>query len=133
MKIEERLIELQTNLKGFEGNNSEEAAYYTMLIELCKELKHLLQLIDEYKLHLGLRKQIIASEPEGKEIITAICEVLENESYQSFALVKNKKMYEVLDECMADLDDWIESLNEDIEAQGVTLPYIEAWDIGLFF
>ena len=32
---------------------------------------------------------------------------------------------------MADLDDWIEAVNE-MEMDD-TLPYLEAWDIGVFF
>ncbi|MBE6022292.1 MAG: hypothetical protein E7231_03535 [Cellulosilyticum sp.] len=108
--------------------NMENQVYYEMLSQVAAELIALEQKVEAIK-DQNISK---AYKHQWMEIIGELCEILEVLEEQDLKMVKGKKTYEAIDEVIADLEDWIESINEEIGDEE-QLPYFESWDIGVFF
>ena len=132
MNYKERLIHIQEQFKVKKTTKQEEKDYDEMLIQLIDELLHLVNDVEEMNKIVQMKRQLSLYEDQWIGAMDEICESLEMLEQQSFGIVKGKKLYETFDEVMADLEDWIENINEVIEDKQ-PIPYIESWDIGLFF
>ena len=132
MNYKDKLIYIQERLKVKETTKQEEKDYYAMLIELIDELVQLINDVEQmYKMD-QMKVELNRYKGQWIEVIDEVCEYLEVLEEQTFALVKGKKLYESFDEVMADLEDWIENINEVIDNEH-PISYIESWDIGVFF
>ncbi|MBP3886381.1 MAG: hypothetical protein J6F30_01815 [Cellulosilyticum sp.] len=107
--------------------------YYEMLACFAKELAQLVSQVQALKEKPIIKNKLIPYDGQYLAIMDELCETLEILEEESFTLVRGKKIYEVVDEMVADLEDWIENVNEILEDEGVNMSYLEAWDIGVFF
>lgn len=133
MSIEERLEKLKMHFE-FHLKTDESADYPTMMQGVCQELLQLIEMVEHLmKENTLLKKQMNEEWNALQESIQQVCNQLEQADLQSFQLVKGKRYYELLDECMAEVDDCIDDLNEKLTVYHENIPYLESWDIGLFF
>ena len=132
MNYKEQLLNKQTYfLEKQRKAQAAEGSYYEMLSRVVNELIHLIERIEQLSTVSHLKAAFKPYEGQWFFIMDEICEALEVLATEAFGAIKGKKIYEEVDEVMADLDDWIEAVNE-MEMDD-TLPYLEAWDIGVFF
>lgn len=121
-KIQDKLLIVST----------EEEAVYRMLGELIKECYQLLSSIEEVAQQSSCQAIFLSELPEGEAIMEETLEILEECIGLPFKVLISQKMYETIEDQMADLDDWVETLNESLEESSCYFPYIESWDIGVF-
>lgn len=114
------------------GVTTEEKAVYHMLSELMKECHQLLSAIEKVAQTPSCQAIMLAELPEGEAIVEETLAILEESIELPFKLLISKKVYEAIEDQMADLDDWIETLNESLEPFSYSFPYIESWDMGVF-
>ena len=124
MYYQEVLLKQKAEFERQLSKQKEHHDYYEMLVTFTSALIQLSQQVQ------GLKNQLKAYECQWLNIMDELCESLQMFQEESFIVVKGKKIYETVDEVVADLEDWIETVNEHVEE---ALPYIEAWDIGVFF
>lgn len=130
----DQLEKLQAALAS--TNASEEIvnkAYYKMIGQVCKDLLKIEGLIRTLQDNKLLNQQVRPIYEMMESAISSFCELLFQPEYQDFMLVKRKKLYEDLDDQMAELEDCIEDLNELLVEHGMKVHPLESWDIGLFF
>lgn len=111
----------------------EEAGYYEMLEAVTDELLALGLQVEKIKEMPLTQSHFRGYEEAWNDIVAAISEALQSLEELSYKEVKGKKIFEEVDEVFADLEDWIEDLNEETFMQEHPLSYLEAWDIGFFF
>ena len=114
-------------------STGEETGYYEMLGAVTDELLALCLQVEKIKEMPLTQSRFKGYEEAWHEIISAISEALQSLEELSYKEVKGKKIFEEVDEVFADLEDWIEDLNEENFMQEHPLSYLEAWDIGFFF
>lgn len=110
-----------------------EALYYKMLEETIEALIALDARIEMLKQTPFTKAPFKPYEAEWEEIMVAIEEAFDLLVETPYKVVKGKRIYEDVDTIFADLEDWMESLNEEAFMEMEPLGYIENWDIGLFF
>lgn len=133
MNYQNILLEKVAQLESKATTQVQDGAYYEMLIQLAKELMDLVDQVETLKQETAIKNQLIALEGQWLETMDELCESFDILADESFGAVKGKKIYETVDEIIADLEDWIENVNEVLEDKGVNIAYLEAWDIGVFF
>lgn len=112
--------------------NEQEKTVYNMLSELAKEIQKLLVYMEEISKAPSCKGIVFNYQPQCQGIIEETLEILEEFTNMPFKELIGKKLYEVIEDQMADLDDWIETINEELEHTSKCFHYIEAWDIGVF-
>lgn len=132
MDYQERLLKQKEKLEAKLEIQSENQGYYTMLIDLASALAKFATEVERLKKSSSAKYILTANEHQWLDIMEELCESLQMLEEESLKVVKQKKLYEAVDEVIADLEDWIEMVNESIGAE-TPLAYIEAWDIGMFF
>lgn len=110
----------------------EEKAVYNMLSELIKECHQLFSTIEEAAKTPSYQEVLLAELTEGEALMEELLEILEECIELPFKVMMRQKVYETIEDQMADLDDWIETLNESLDQPSCYFPYIESWDIGVF-
>ena len=121
---------IQDKLQSIEKDG--EKSVYHMLGALIDECHQLLRKVEETA-QLSTYQEILLCElPEGEAIIEETLQILEESIDLPFKLLTSKKVYEMIEDQMADLDDWIETLNENLDETTYSFSYIESWDIGIF-
>ena len=129
-----KLAELENRIrdKMMDAANEREKLVYSMLSRLGKEIKQLLIDIEEVADDPSCKGVVLKYQTRCEEIIEETLETLEELIEMPFKVLIGKKLYEVIEDQMADLDDWIETINEALENTSKCFPYIEVWDIGVF-
>lgn len=112
--------------------NEQEKVIYNMLSGLAKEIQQLLVYMEEMSKEPACKGIVFNYQPQCQDIIEETLEILEELINMPFKVLIGKKIYEVIEDQMAELDDWIETINEELENTSRCFPYIEAWDIGVF-
>lgn len=125
--LEKRLYAKVTHAMG-----EEEKASYDMFGRLVKEMLQLVIRIEEMALHISCRPTVLKYQANCDDIIDETVEILEELIEMPFKVILGKKLYESIEDQMADLDDCIEIINEELVDDSKILPYIETWDIGIF-
>lgn len=122
-KIQGKLLTIETK---------QEKNVYVMLGKLMNECHELLNAVKKVAQTPSCQAIISSEFPEGESIVEETLAILEGITELPFKQLISKKVYETIEEQMADLDDWIETLNESLEHSSYSFPYIESWDIGVF-
>ena len=132
--LHEKLTQLDQKMyfKMMDTANEQEKSAYNMLSGVLKEIDQLLMDLEEVASNPSFKSIVLNHRSECEEIIEETLAILEEMSEMPFKSVIGKKFYEVFEGQMADLDDWIETINEALEYTSISFPYIEAWDIGIF-
>ncbi len=132
MNYQEELIRQKNKFQLQLTTTNDSQAYYEMLIHFTDEMIGLTQQIEQLKKDFSVRRQLKEYEHQWFDIMDELQESLQILELENLNSAKGKKLYETVDEIVADLEDWIESVNEYLEDKE-PLSYIEAWDIGVFF
>lgn len=134
--LEKQFHELQTQLiqKMVTLQEASEQAIYKMYDAFIKECQSQLIQLEEMKKET-LTKGIISNYEEEfyeliEEVVTQLNALLE---VPCAVMIRKKSYCEAMDDLIADLDDWIENVNEALDGKGTGFNYMEAWDIGVFF
>ncbi len=129
-----KLVRLENEMydKMIPAANEQEKLAYNMLNGLAKEMKQLLMDIEDVASDPSYKGVILKSQSQCEDIIEETVDILEEMIEMPFKALIGKKLYEVIEDQMADLDDWIETINEALEHTSKSFPYIEVWDIGIF-
>ena len=132
--LHEKLIQLNLKMhdKMVGAVNEQEKLAYNMLSGLVKEMNQLLMDIEEVVGNPSCKGIVLNHQNQCEEIIEDTLDILEEIIEMPFKAVIGKKLYEVIEDQMADLDDWIETINELLEHTSINFHYIEEWDIGIF-
>ena len=133
MEFHTQLLQKKGQFIEKSKDKPEEAPYYKMLEATIEELILLGTHIEKLKQNPFTKSSFNAYQGEWEEMMEAIGEAFDLLIEMPYKVVKAKKIYEDVDAVFADLEDWIESLNEESFMEIQPLGYIEAWDIGLFF
>ena len=133
MKYQDRLLNKVEQFNSRAGEGLEGQDYYEMLSSLTQELVDLERNMESLKQNPRIKNKLMPYEGQWLDLLEELCESLEVLEEQSYAVVKGKKIYESVDEIIADLEDWIECVNEVLEDEEINMSYLEAWDIGVFF
>lgn len=112
--------------------SEEEKASYDMLGRLTKEILQLVIRIEEMAHHISCRPTVLKYQAHLGDIIDETVSILDELIEMPFKIIVGKKLYESIEDQMADLDDCIEIINEELVDASKILPYIETWDIGIF-
>lgn len=131
----EKLAELENKMHDkmvHDAINEQEKMIYNMLCGLAKEIQQLLVYMEEILKEPSCKGIVFRYQPQCQDIIEETLEILEELTNMPFKVLIGKKFYEVIEDQMADLDDWIETINEELEDTAKCFPYIEVWDIGVF-
>ena len=131
----EKLAELENKMHDkmvHDAVNEQEKMIYNMLCGLAKEIQQLLVYMEEISKEPSCKGIVFRYQPQCQDIIEETLEILEELTNMPFKVLIGKKFYEVIEDQMADLDDWIETINEELEDTAKCFPYIEVWDIGVF-
>lgn len=121
--MENKLVLIKENLKLKATANENEELVYAMFADVAAECLLQLERMNQLKVNTS----------SGQIIIEEIMDSLESFIEMPYKLLISKKCYESFDELIADFEDWIENTNEFIEDNEKILPYMESWNIGLFF
>lgn len=122
-EMKNKLTSLEEQLRTKASIQANEEAVYTMFANVAGECT----------LQLQKMNQITDDTSAGEAILEEITDLLEQFVEMPYHLLISKKTYENFDEIMAELDDWVESINELIETHSEPFSYMEAWDLGVFF
>ena len=133
MEFSTQLLQKKEQLIEKSKDKPHEALYYKMLEATIEELISLGAHVEKLKENLFTKSSFKAYQSEWEEMMEEIGEALDLLIEMPYKVVKAKKIYEDVDAVFADLEDWIESLNEEAFMESEPLSYIENWDIGLFF
>lgn len=133
MEFSTQLLQKKEQLIEKSKDKPHEALYYKMLEATIEELISLGAHVEKLKENLFTKSSFKAYQSEWEEMMEEIGEALDLLIEMPYKVVKAKKIYEDVDAVFADLEDWIESLNEEAFMEMEPLSYIENWDIGLFF
>lgn len=133
MEFSVQLLQKKEKLIQNSKDKPEETPYYKMLEATIEELISLGAHVEKLKENLFTKSSFKAYQSEWEEMMEEIGEALDLLIEMPYKVVKAKKIYEDVDAVFADLEDWIESLNEEAFMEMEPLSYIENWDIGLFF
>ena len=124
----QKMIEHNMTIK-----QEQENPFYEMLLALSENLIKISQVAYE-AINAGRSKKLLQSKwDEMIRILDEIEETFEwivDQPYESLVM---KHIFESLEQSLADLDDLIEDINEELENKEKVIPYVEAWDIGFFF
>lgn len=113
------------------GGSSE---YIEMMAEVCQELIQLTTKVAHLmQAHDLLKKQIDEEWKALHQSLHQVVDLLEQTKDHAYEVVKGKRYYELIDDCMAEIDDCLDDLNEKLVCYHENIPYLESWDIGLFF
>ena len=107
--------------------------FYKMLLALSQNLIAISQLTCEI-IETDIQQGFL--QDEGEELLVLLEEVEEAFQWildQPLEKLVLKRVFEILEQPLADLDDVIEDINEYLEEQGKVIPYVENWDVGFFF
>lgn len=133
MEFSTQLLQKKEQLIEKSKDKPHEALYYKMLEATIEELISLGAHVEKLKENLFTKSSFKAYQSEWEEMMEEIGEALDLLIEMPYKVVEAKKIYEDVDAVFADLEDWIESLNEEAFMEMEPLSYIENWDIGLFF
>lgn len=133
MEFHTQLLQKKEQFIEKSKDKPEEASYYKMLEATIDELMALGAHVEKLKETPFTKSSFKAYQGEWEEIMEEIGETLDLLIEMPYKVVKAKKIYEDVDAVFADLEDWMESLNEEPFMEMEPLGYIENWDIGLFF
>lgn len=130
----EKLAELENKMNNqmMHTVNEQEKVIYNMLSGLAKEIQQLLVYMEEISKEPSCKGIVFNYQQQCQEIIEETLEILEEIINIPFKVLIGKKIYEMIEDQMAELDDWIETINEELDNTSRHFPYIEAWDIGVF-
>ena len=133
-QLQKKLVGLENKIydKIMHSVSEQEKIVYNMLSDLIKELQQLLMHINDMSNDSFYRSLLLSGHTQYEDIIEETLEILEELIEMPFKILIGKKLYVAIEDQMADLDDWIETINEEIEDASKVFPYIEAWDIGVF-
>lgn len=130
----EKLSVLENRLyaKVAHAISEEEKASYDMFGRLVKEMLQLVIRIEEMAHHISCRSTVLKYQAQCDDIMDETVGILEELIEMPFKVIVGKELYESIEDQMADLDDCIETINEELVDASKILPYIETWDIGIF-
>ncbi len=133
--LEERLDTLDNQLaQKMEQLEEKEKNICLMYESLIQNFRIQLQRFEALKEEGALKKIFNKHQDTFQGIMEEIIDFLEVLIKLPYKVLVGKKAYEEMDELIADLEDWIETINEDLEeVTNSKFAYIEAWDIGVFF
>ena len=131
MEFSVQLLQKKEKLIQNSKDKPEETPYYKMLEATIEELISLGAHVEKLKENLFTKSSFKAYQSEWEEMMEEIGEALDLLIEMPYKVVKAKKIYEDVDAVFADLEDWIESLNEEAFMEMEPLSYIENWDIRL--
>lgn len=133
--LEERLDTLDNQLaQKMEQLEEKEKNICLMYESLIQNFRIQLQTFESLKEESVLKKIFNKHQDTFQGIMEEIIDFLEVLIKLPYKVLVGKKVYEEMDELIADLEDWIETINEDLEEVAENqFTYIEAWDIGVFF
>lgn len=133
-QLSRKLVRLENKMqeKMIYAVSEQEKLVYDMLISLVKEIQYLLVQIEEMVADASYSGIVPNYQTQCEDIVEETLEILEEIMEVPFKVLIGKKLYEAIEDQMADLDDWIETINEALEGSPKILSYIEAWDIGAF-
>ncbi|WP_054743679.1 hypothetical protein [Cellulosilyticum ruminicola] len=124
------LKQLQEDIKVLKTKETSEL--YTILIQTGEEITKTIQQVIDFRKTMTFHKGLDALLEEVEEYVNDLHEIYTNVIESSSVTIRLKHLFEVLDEAMGGIDDFIESVNELFEEQGFNIDYIESWDIGFF-
>ena len=110
-------------------NNENQKDYIEMVESLLQEIQALITYYDEIA---SCELAAFRGKDELTQCLMQLIEDLEASLSMPIQILKKTRFYETIDEDLAEIDDWIEEMNECI-APARHLGYIESWDIGYFF
>lgn len=124
---------MQNSLEALRASFLGEDDYHQMMVALIDEMQQktekLQDLTKQATLPLGIKRLM----NEWQAFIDEFVEILTSWQTLDFMLIKKRRDYEALEALMAEVDDWIDEVNEALENCGGSLSYMEEWDIGIFF
>lgn len=124
---------MQNSLEALRASFLGEDDYLQMMVALIDEMQQktekLQDLTKQATLPLGIKRLM----NEWQAFIDEFVEILTSWQTIDFMLIKKRRDYEALEALMAEVDDWIDEVNEALENCGESLSYMEEWDIGIFF
>ena len=106
---------------------------YEMLFALCENLIKISQMTYEAINVDGNNKLLQNKWEEMIRILEEIEDIFEGILEQAYEKLVMRHVFESLEQCLADFDDLIEDINEELDDKEKVIPYVEAWDIGFFF
>lgn len=119
----EQIADLKQRLMQLEG---EEKQFFEVLIALSENIHRVTnELVNELG-EVG-HKEILEN-CEG--VVVGLMESVQEVSEMPYRVIKLKKIFEMLDDLVSEMDDLIEDANE-VVSNG--LSYIEDWDVAFFF
>ena len=124
----QKMIEHNMTIK-----QEQENPFYEMLFALSENLIKISQVAYE-AINAGRSKKLLQS--KWDEMIRILDEIEETFGWvidQPYEKLVMKHIFESLEQSLADLDDLIEDINEELDNKEKVIPYVEAWDIGFFF
>lgn len=133
-QLYEKLVGLENKMhdKMTHAINEQEKVVYEMLNGLAKEIQQLLVSMEKVSEEPPCKGIVFNYQRQCEEIIEKTLEILEELIDVPFKVLIGKRLYEVIEDQMADLDDWIETINEALVHTSKSFPYIEVWNIGVF-
>lgn len=133
--LEERLVTLDNQLAQKMAQLEEKEKNICLMYEsLIQTFRMQLQTFESLKEESTLKKIFNKHQDTFQGIMEEIVDFFEELMELPYKVLVGKKVYEEMDELIADLEDWIETINEELEeVTDSQFAYIEAWDIGVFF
>lgn len=128
-KINQQIQACLDKTKKQKESNENQSTYAQMIGDLLKEIQVLINHYNDIASH-----QLAAFRQKGELIhcLTQLVDDLEVSLNMEPEALKKTRFYETIDEDIAQIDDWIEEINECIAPEH-NFNYIESWDIGYFF
>ena len=126
-KEEKQSMNLLEKLNTLLTSDQEATNYHQMLRALTDEIKDKTEKIYAMK----YKNQGMIAEWEA--FVENYIAIMNEWGNSDLIWIKKKKLYEEMEPLMAEIDDWIDEVNEAVLNDEEQLKYIEKWDIGIFF
>lgn len=124
------LDRLQEDIKVLKAKETSEL--YKILVQTGEEIRETLNKVIDFRTTMTFHKGLDLLLEEVEEYIEDLHEIYVSVIETPSEAIRLKRLFEALDEVMAGIDDFIESVNELFEEQDFNIDYIESWDIGFF-
>lgn len=119
-------------LKQSFSSKQEEKDYLEMILGMIDEICTIEEKLTAYHHEKEVALSIMRARQEWATYVEVFIEILSEWLLLDFARIKREKHYLDMEDLMADIDDWIESFEEENEETCLHFSYMESWDIGVF-
>lgn len=133
LKQEINQLQVQLTQKITHTETGKEKAIYEMYDALLNECMLDIMQLEALERDVALKGSIMKYKSIFQQLIGELTILLQDLMQVPYPVLIKKKVYEEIDELIADIEDCIENINEALEGKGNLFHYMEAWNIGVFF